>query len=561
MDDDVENAFLNELAAIDRFRITYTGTYPNTPLSREDPDVRRLLEGMAMFTARTRVAPARGMANNVLRLFRQHFAQLLGPAPTIGMLKTKPTTRFVDPASLPAGSEVLLVEPGSKGSDDRVFRFRTLGELRILPLELHSVVPLRLADRGFRFVLQFRWTTRHAMMMDIGDLNLHINHLDDLASSMTIAHALEKHLKSATVIFGQTVREDTQGTPCRVSFGAPKQRNELGRDDHPLRDVRNDLRFPRRHLYLNIHGISLPKAVETFAVCLDVGPGFPLELRPMQDGFELFAVPMINERIDMANPIEHDGTKERHPVLHPDVAGKFVPSDVWGVYRITDKGLDPIEPAVVSRGPGTSSDPATTRPTYDVTYEGNDQNRTAFVTLAIQGAFRKPVEVAVEATWHQPSVDSINLDDIRVALANRHLAGLEWSCCGPLSPHIESEIQDDDQELLELLSIKHQRTLEHEHLRCLLRALGAAEGSPYEKFSTAMQKIDVDRKPAPKSSTGFKYVYNIQFAELGPTEIPKFEMYCRRLFDLLSAWSTEEVVEIVAHVAGGRATVRIKEAS
>lgn len=559
MDDEVEKVFLDELAALDRFRISYTGAYPNTPLSREDPDVRRLLEGLAMFTARTRVATARALHRNVLRMFRQHFSHMLGPVPAMGMLSAKPSARFVDPAVLPSGSEVMLVEPGIKGADDRVFRFRTIGELRVLPLELHSVVPLRMPDRSLRLVLQFRFTTRHAMMMDVGDLHLHINHLDDLASSLMVAHALEKNLKSAGVVFGQTVREDTVGAPCRVSFGAlPEARDVLDRASYPLRDVRMALRFPRQHMYLNIHGIKLPGAVDRFAVFLDLGTTFPTDLRPNHDGFELFAVPIVNERIEMANPIEHDGTKERHPVLHPDIGAKFVASDIFGVYRMTDQGLDPIEPAVVSAGaPGG----AQSRPTYDVTYEGQGARRNAFVTLYVPGAFDSPVNVAVEAIWYQPSVDTVRMDDVRVALADRHLAGVEWSCSGALMPHGESSIEESDQDLLELLSIKNHRVLDLEHIRCLLRAVGAAEGSAYEKFTNAMKSVAVDRKPAAKSSTGFKYVYNIEFSELGPTEIPKLEVYCRRLFDLLAAWSAEEVIELVGRVVGGRATVRVEGAS
>lgn len=557
MDEELEQIFLDELAALDRLRITYSGTYPNTPLSRDDPDVRRMLEGMAMFTARTRVAGERALHNNVLRIFRQHLAYLLGPAPAMGMVRAKPTSRFVDPSTLPADSEVVFIEPGEKGANDRIFRFRTLNDLRILPLELVSVIPLRLSDKGWRFVFQFRWTTRHAMMMDVGDLHLHINHLDDLASSLTISHALETHIRGACVLFDQVAREDSVGMPCRISFGVPHQRDSLRRGEHPLRDVRNALRFPRQQLFMNIHGIKLPKAVEAFSVCLDVKPGFPNELRPMQDGFELFAVPVINERVDMSDPIEHDGTKERHIIVHPDVTAKFVPVDIFGVYRMTDKGLDPIEPAVVSTHPKDAS--GTTRPAYDVTYEGMDDERHGFVAVNIPNAFLKPVDVAVEAVWHQPSVEALSLDNIRVAPANRHVSGLEWSHSGQLCPHLESEIQEDDQALLELLSIKHQRVLEKEHIACLLRAVGAGRGSPYEKFLNAMLEVDVERKPAAKSATGFKYVYKFKFDELGPTEIPKFEVYCQRLYDLLAAWCSEEVVELIGYVISGRATVHVKE--
>jgi type VI secretion system protein ImpG len=556
VDDEIEKIFLDELAALDRFRISYTGTHPNTPLSREDPDVRRLLEGLAMFTARTRVASSRALHRNVLRMFRQHFSHVLGPIPAMGMLCARPTSRFVDPAFLPSGSEVVLVEPGLRGADDRTFRFRTVGDLKVLPLELDSVVPLRLPDKTLRIILQFRWTTRHAMLLDVGDLRLHINHLDDLPSSLTVAHALEKYLKSAGVVYGQTVREDTIGTPCRVSFGGlPRGKQSLEKFSYPLRDVRMAFAFPRQNLFLHLQGLKLPSAVEKFAVYLDLDAAYPNDLRPNQDGFELFCVPMVNERIELANPIEHDGTKERHVVLHSDVGSGFVASDVFGVYRVSDKGLDPLEPAVM---PTNAGRPKQARPTYDVAYEGQGVKRNAFVTVDIPGAFTKPENLAVEASWHQPAVDNLRMDDVRVALGDRHLAGVSWECSGGLTPHAESTIEESDQDLLELLSIKNQRILGLDHIRYLLRAVGAAEGSTYAKYTNAIQKVSVERKPAAKSSTGFKYIYYLDFAELGPTEIPKLEAYCRRLYDLLSAWSTEEVLELVARVTGGRATVRVE---
>ena len=108
----LEKAFLEELAALERFRVAYTGAYPKTPLSGEDPDVRRLLEGMAMFSARTRLAADRSLHRSILRIFRQHFSYLLGPLPAMAMLRAQPDEKsFVNKVDLPRGSEVLLIEP------------------------------------------------------------------------------------------------------------------------------------------------------------------------------------------------------------------------------------------------------------------------------------------------------------------------------------------------------------------------------------------------------------------------------------------------------------------
>ena len=48
--------YLNELAALERFRQRFLTSYDKVPLDREDPHVRRLIESMAFFSVQTRLA-------------------------------------------------------------------------------------------------------------------------------------------------------------------------------------------------------------------------------------------------------------------------------------------------------------------------------------------------------------------------------------------------------------------------------------------------------------------------------------------------------------------------
>lgn len=555
--DQLEKAFLEELAALERFRIAYTGAYPATPLSREDPDVRRLLEGMAMFTARTRLAAERGMHRSIVRIFRQHFSYLLGPLPAMGMLRAAPTLSLADVAELPAGSEVLLIEPAAKGAEPRVFRMRTRGKLRILPIELASVNLLRVRGRGARIVLRF--TSKLSRNDEIGELNLHINHLDDLASSIAVLHALKKHLRSASVVFDRPVREDTPGEVCEVYFGPPRQTEPtLDRTEHPLKDARAALRFPRQELYLNVRGIAAPRNWREFTVCLDMDDRWPAELRLTADGFELFVVPMVNERVDMTNPIECDGTRDRYRLRHPDDAARFVPTGVLGAYRIGDHGLVPIEPAVVpARLDGGAGAPRARRDSYDVTYEGRGEERRAFVSLDLPGAFDNPQKVAVEAVWHQPALGGVRASDLGVKVADRFLAGVAWSCSGELSLPVESDLEDDRESLLELLSLKNQRFLGVDELRFLLRALGVRAQPQLDKLVSALARVDVSSKPFAKSTSGFKYVYRIELEGLNPSDLPRLELFCGELLDVLAAWSVEEIVELEARVPELGAVIRV----
>ncbi|WP_437720410.1 type VI secretion system baseplate subunit TssF [Sorangium sp. So ce861] len=545
-DDALESAFLEELAALERFRIAYTGLYPGTPLSREDPDVRRLLEGMALFAARTRLAADRGLHRSVVRVFRQHFSYLLGPAPALGMLRATPTPQLVDPAELPRGTEVLLLDPPRRGGEPRIFRFRTLGRLRILPIELAGVNLLRVRGRGYRILLRF--TQAFESRLELGELSLHVNHLDDLASSIAVLHALEAHCTGASVVFDADVHEDTAGTPCDVDFGPPSRAgHEVSRADHPLRDARAALRLPRQDLYINVRGLAPRRSFRRFTICLDLDEGWPRELHLTADGLELFVVPMVNERVDMANPVECDGARERYAVRHPDDAARFVPSSVLGVYRIGSDGLAPLAPAVIpDRLTGDAGAPGARRESYDVGYEGRGEQRKAWLALDLPGAVEKPQRVAVEAVWHQPSIRDVSASDVTVRLADRYIAGVSWACSGALAPPAESEIEDDRDSLLELLSLKSQRGLGADELRFLLRALGTRSQPHFDRLVSALSGADMSRMPFAKSTSGFKCLYRLVFDGLTPSELPRLDLFCRKLLDVLRAWSVEEVVELSA---------------
>src|SRR5947208_15366545 len=112
--------------ALENFRVTYTGVHEGVPLEREDPEVRRLIEAMAFFTARTRASSLRNLLATRRRLFQQFFSFLLSPLPAMGFLQAQISGRFAEPATLPKGSQVVISgEEGPGGV------FRTLHDLRI----------------------------------------------------------------------------------------------------------------------------------------------------------------------------------------------------------------------------------------------------------------------------------------------------------------------------------------------------------------------------------------------------------------------------------------------
>lgn len=539
MDPRLHQAFLAELEALEKFRVAYSGMYPEVPLGSEDPDVRRLLEALALFTARTRLASERNVEGALLRIVRQHFPYLLTPVPAMFMLRGTVSRSYVDVSELPRGSQVRLVRKAAadSGAQDSVFLFRTLSSLRILPIELQAADMIVRHKRQPRLVLRFASAFDRAE--EIGELPLYIDYLGDLHSSLLVLHALERHLMASTVVWSHKVNEHTSGDSCRIAFGArPVELDELGPLDHPLHGVRRALHFPQSCLYLTVSGLRAPRNWREFSVVLDLDEGFPANLRLNADCFQLHVAPVVNLRRETADPITHDATVDRHRVLSSDPSGGFVPVSIHAVYRKTAEGLTPLEPAVIRNLPDS----------YEAELEGRDAARRAFISLNLPEAFEQPETLVVDALWHQPAVSAVQMQECQVALLDRFVQGVRWDCVGRLCPHVDSELDTDRRAMLELLSIRGQRVLGLSELTFLLQALGATQERVFSRLVTRITDVRVIKKPAANRASGWKYVYELEFGELLATDLPRTQLLCAQLSELLGAWAQDQVIELVASI-------------
>lgn len=537
MDQDLEKAFLSELEALEKFRVSYTGMYPSAALASDDPDVRRLLEALAFFTARTRLAADRNVGESLLRIFRQHFPYLLSPVPSMVMLQANVSRRYVDVSTLPRGSEITLVKKSDGNAPDEAYSFRTLAPLRVLPIEIVGLETFRNASRGPRLALRF--STSFPRNDRINEIELHIDYLNDLQSSLLVMHELKGHWSGVSVAWSHSVDGGTRGEPCQVEFGAvPPKSDEVSVFDHPLQAVRALLQFPQQDLFFRIRGLSPPRNWQDFTIFIDLKESWPANLRLNADCFRLHVVPLINMRREMADPIEHDATVERHLARHPDRSLGFVPLTVLAAYRKTEKGLLPLEPAMVGAD----------RPSFEALVDGKGEDRKAWLTLNLPGAFDAPESVAVEALWHQPAVSERSATELTVRLATRFVDGIEWDLFGPLMPHADAEIDEDREAMLQLLSLKGQRLLGYEEIRFLLRAFGLHRQRLFARLIQRIESVRIIDKPLAKKANGFKHIYEIVFEELTPSDVPRLAAFASRLLDILRTWSVDEVIELIVRI-------------
>ena len=189
------DAFLKQLQELDKFRITHIGRYRDSILDRDDPDIRRLIEAMAMFTARTHLMGERSIRRSHTRLFQQHFSYLLDPTPPMSLIQASTTPRFVDPKVIPVGTTVELEgqQPSSlKRTEEPALKLtcKTLTSLTLMPITLESVETYRQKDQSYELLLRFR--ADFARLEPLETLQIHLNCYNDFRSSATVHFQLRE---------------------------------------------------------------------------------------------------------------------------------------------------------------------------------------------------------------------------------------------------------------------------------------------------------------------------------------------------------------------------------
>jgi len=538
-DDPMYRAFLDELDALEKFRMTYAAIRPQAGLQGEDPDVRRIIEALALFVSRARQASGRSIDQTVRRMFQQHFSYLCDPMPGMVMLQGQPGERFADAAYLPRGTRVAATvkpEENDREGLTKSVSFCTSAGLRLLPVVLDELEIFR-RKGGFRLV--FRFESGFFRNDEIGELSLFVDYLSDFLASLEVLHTLKRSMRGAGIVFEDLIDGDTVGTPVDVSFGAPQRQDaEVLGFDHPLQQVRSVFHFPQQELFLNLRVQKQPRNWESFGVYIDLDETWPTHLRLSRDTFRLHTVPLVNLERAHGDPVEEDGTLDRHPIRNPDADARFIFHSLVGAYRIGDEALLPLAPGVIEDADGT----------FEMEYEHGGDKRRAFLHANIATAFDTPERLTVDAFWHQPSLCDRGLDAAAVGPVDRTVEGTSWALVGALQAAADNLAVDDRQSLLQLLSIKNQRFVDRDNLALLLRAVGVGTQPFFEALVGALSDVSVETKPYGRGSKGFKYIYSIEYRNLEHGQLAALDLLSTKMLEILTVWSIEEIVELRVHV-------------
>ncbi len=528
MDDKLYRAFLEQMHELESFRMEYAARHPSASLDRDDPDVKRLVEALAFFSARTHMAGMNNILSSRLRIFQQFFPFLLVPLPVMGMVQALPTGQFSETSLLPKATRILVSQGKKNGAV-----LRTLKELRILPVSLTQTKML-LRPRGFRLLITIE--SMYERTDTIGRIRLNIDHLNNYQASLLVFDTLKTHLTNASLVFDQKADENSKGIPCELLFGNDPEEIEMGKKEmHPLEKARFFFHFPHQELFMTIDVPERKQAWKKFTLCMDLDPAWPKKIVINKDIFRLHTVPMENLTREATSPFIYDGTKERFLIRHPEPDQGYELQSVRGVYKVENGGMVPLRAGILSGGEGS----------YEIEQKTDNENKTRYwLKLHYSKAFLEPATIVVDALWHQPGFSKALSRQLMAQPYSRDIAGVNWDLCKNHVMHGENQFQENMDGFMHLLTIKNKSMLSYEDIMALLEMFGSVWQGNFKPVKDLFYGIRFEQVPhGGGAKGGLMLVYYLRFKTCESGIIPLVKTFTEQAGKILDAWISEAFIE------------------
>jgi type VI secretion system protein ImpG len=529
MDDPLYQDFLDEQHAMRAF---FAQRHGGLRLDRADPDVQRLVETMAFFTAHTRRLARRNLEVAWQRLLALDFAYLLDPLPAMAMLQASGAAALLPAArTLPLEASVQLA---NRRAGTGLFRTtRALDDLRLGLTDVAAREPRRV-------VLAFEaGPPRHDAP---GAIDVYLDDRGDYPASLALAHGLRRRLRAAQVIYRDTGGTLLAAQPCRFSVAEP-----LPGSEHPLARLRSFFHFPAQELYLRVEPPPCPVAWRQLRLVLELAPeaGGTRPLALDEDTLRTRVVPIANLSRQFAQPIRYDATRSADPLVPMIAAPGLELCSLLGVYELADGGLVPLRTGALGRGARAAGVGAG----YELERVDEPDRSRAFLGLRLPEAFDRPLRVAAEALWYQPRFSEAAHGELLTALLpDRHIENVSWWLRGALCPADVTSTRRPLAAQLELFGLRARPALGLDDLLVLLDFV-VAPRSHYRPFlarlSALTSELAVDFG---LRGTGVGRRYTVTLAAGHAEELPLYDGFLRQLRALLAAWSSDAWVEVAAVV-------------
>ena len=531
-------SYIEQMQALNEFVLDYHVSHRfsglKTSYSNEDPDVLRLLESLAFFSARTHVSALSNIRSYRNRLYQQLFPYFLTEIPDVGILRATTSGLLLEPTILERGTEFSLVT-----DKQSTYSFQTRSNLTLLPIRLKSVSTELTELEGIRLKLEF--SSVHKLFIAPDPLSLFLDYIGDTLSSFRILGYFRRKLVSSRVSYRDTNDRDNSGSEKwhkmeAPSFGSLPLPLDQDEDLHPIELERLFFHDPRVELFLHLNLPQPESGYNSFSVEFEFSEPWPKGLVINKEIFQLHCVEVLNIKQIHARPITSEGKLSQYPILPSSEDDSFTFYKPLGVYQVNKEGMTPLISGIMGHNMCSYE--------VDAKAAWSQGRPISNLILHLPQSFDEPVVVHVDALWHQPSYAEDRDRPCKFLLFSRTLAGATWDWAVlPVGRGI-SENHEQSEILLNLLQISHKQFYSFRDIQAILDAVGCLSNDFFKDICNALQDVRYEFRSVLGSSVTAGYV--IYFLTFDMTLLEDAEEYLSlfmtHLENVLNQLSTQRKV-------------------
>ncbi|WP_298438908.1 type VI secretion system baseplate subunit TssF [Geobacter sp.] len=331
-----ELTHLKELAA--EFAKAHPALAPMLGGPSADPDVERLLEGVAFQTALLREKLDDDFPEIIHELVRLVSPHYLRPIPASTVVAFTPAPSLTQSQTIPAG-----VQLASVPVEGTRCLFRTCGEVELHPLELRDTSFSQPSGRAPAVTLSLE--LGGIPLSDWRPRSLRLFLAGEYAQAADLYLLLMRHLRRIVITPADGGKGIELPPDCLKPAGFAEDEPLIPYPSHAFpgyRLLQEYFTAPARFLFVELTGWERwtgRGSGSRFTVSFELAPAAPLPARVTSESFALFAVPAVNLFYADAVPIILEHRSERHLVrpagLPPGHAQVFSVDRVSGFVRGT----------------------------------------------------------------------------------------------------------------------------------------------------------------------------------------------------------------------------------
>ena len=471
---DVEHIFDHQLQMIRDHWDKTLGLKTGFPIEREDPDVDRLIESMALLLANNHVLGAQQQEVLHGRFLDESLPYVRRPVPAMALVEAN-VSGLIDAQTVHAGELFSFqTEEGDRA------QFQALLTTVLQPIRLKKTLLQSTTVYDHGLVLNIE-ALKNRKGCGITELPFYVCAQDHLEQAVIAHQFILKHSVHCVCIFDDEIKVSGQIVPKTISQENANAECSSASYLNPIESERRFFACPQQSMMFSLMLDEAPPIWKTLSINIGFNQPWPQEVEVNSHLLKLFVIPVLNEIHQPTLPQSFNGTQSTVQFEEPEGITKPCLSRLKGVYQNTKNG-----PLLLSSGYLTDR-PA--EPSMDHRFSAEeDCARGLKIQLNAPQAFDEPISIFADAYWHQPEFSGHLWKKITVKPSHAKKTMAKWGLRGRITPCASPEPLNNE-ESLHLVALKNKSVLQWDDLQVLFNVVGVNQSKYFSDVTSNLEAM------------------------------------------------------------------------